>query len=660
MRNQNALFLLAAITAGVSLAQPGGGPPGGGGVGGGTQGDGIWRRSAGYGELFTLDHCFGHQPGTGQYHYHASPQCLRLQLDDNIQVDRNSRTGPAYGEKAAPWTHSPILGWASDGNPLYGPYGYSDPTSSGSALKRLKSGFRMRSITTRTTLPSWALGQHSGVSQTLTATQYGPDVSAKFPLGRYVEDFEWVAGVGDLDQYNGRFTVTPEFPNGTYAYYATIDDSGNAAFPFLLAGEFYGVVSGGFNSAVSSSAADYFNSGTVTAGPTAPSITSWSTKNWNKPATIVSGFDPSAGSITTWPGSNVISGAKTSGSTTTPTNAETQRIRFTSDSVYVTSNGVPLSAGPWFQNDQVGGVFTNFPTATSTLFTIPRSPAVTTTHTATGMGAQGQFVNGTSLFNFLDGVSYSNSTGDDPVTAGAVIGGPVSVTTLAAIASAASFEQGPIPPGSLVTATPLFYSVLATSTASAPSAAWPTALGGASVSVKDSAGSSSIAQIFYASPTQLNFRMPAGLSSGAGTVTISAGTQTITSQINIQPVYPNLFMTNRFALAAATVTRVRNGVTSQENVYTTTGGNVVATPIALGTDQVYLTLYGSELGSATSTTATIGGVEATVLYAGPQGTYDGLDQFNLQIPASLAGRGKVDVVVTASGKPSNPVNFTVQ
>ena len=103
----------------------------------------------------------------------------------------------------------------------------------------------------------------------------------KHPLGRYVDDYEWVAGVGDLDQYNGRFTVTPEFPNGTYAYYATIDDSGDPAFPYLLAGEFYGVVSGGFSSTVSSAATDYFNAGTVTAGHTAPSITSWSIKNWN-------------------------------------------------------------------------------------------------------------------------------------------------------------------------------------------------------------------------------------------------------------------------------------------------------------------------------------------------------------------------------------------
>jgi uncharacterized protein (TIGR03437 family) len=59
-------------------------------------------------------------------------------------------------------------------------------------------------------------------------------------------------------------------------------------------------------------------------------------------------------------------------------------------------------------------------------------------------------------------------------------------------------------------------------------------------------------------------------------------------------------------------------------------------------------------------TATVGGVAAPVAYAGPQGTYAGLDQINVTLPAGLAGRGKVDVVVTAGGKPSNPVNLVIR
>jgi uncharacterized protein (TIGR03437 family) len=237
------------------------------------------------------------------------------------------------------------------------------------------------------------------------------------------------------------------------------------------------------------------------------------------------------------------------------------------------------------------------------------------------------WVNGVVMFNFLDGASYINSTGVDGMAGN-------TPALNAAIVSAASFEQGPQAPGSLVSAFPLFFSVLSTSTESAPSIDWPTTLGGASVLVKDPSGLSMPAQISYASPGQLNFRMPAGLATGAGSVTITAGGNTITSHINIQLVYPNLFMSNAGAEAAGSLMRIDG--------------------------QLYLSLYGSGLGSATSATAAIGGIPATVTYAGPQGTYPGLDQYNILVPDSLGGKGKVDVIVTAAGKPSNPVNVTLQ
>jgi uncharacterized protein (TIGR03437 family) len=170
--------------------------------------------------------------------------------------------------------------------------------------------------------------------------------------------------------------------------------------------------------------------------------------------------------------------------------------------------------------------------------------------------------------------------------------------------------------------------------------------------VKDSSGVTMTAPISYASPGQLNFLLPSGLATGAGTVTITAGSQTITSKINIQPVYPNLFMGDATALAAGSIVRVHNGAA--------TTSNITASPIALNGDQVYLTLYGSGLGNATSATATVGGLTATVSYAGAQGTYTGLDQYNILIPSAAAGMGKVNVVVIAGGKKSNPVNVFVQ
>jgi len=252
-------FCLAAwlAGAGAAFAQPGppmGGPPG-------STGDGIWLRNAYFGEAQTFDACVGHQPGTGQYHHHADPVCLRAQLNDNLEEVRTARTGTTYREKPAPWTHSPILGWAFDGYPIYGPYAYSDPKDPASPVQRMRSGFRLRSITDRTTLPDFALPIHSGVSQQLNAAQAGPAITLTFPLGRYVEDFEFVAGLGDLDVYNGRFAVAPEFPSGTYAYYVTIDADGLPAFPYIFAMQFNGAVNGGNARAVPANAQDYFANG---------------------------------------------------------------------------------------------------------------------------------------------------------------------------------------------------------------------------------------------------------------------------------------------------------------------------------------------------------------------------------------------------------------
>ena len=214
-------------------------------------------------------------------------------------------------------------------------------------------------------------------------------------------------------------------------------------------------------------------------------------------------------------------------------------------------------------------------------------------------------------------------------------------------------------------ATPFFFTSFGTATATAPTSQWPTTLGGVAITVTDSSGAKYQAPVFYVSPGQINFQMPSGLATGAGTVSISANGNTIPSHINIQPVYPNLFMFNANALAAANVTRVHNGVQTNEQDYQLSNGSIVSSLIALNGDQVYLTLYGSGLGSAGSTsspsaTATIGGVSATVTYAGPQPTYSGLDQYNILIPSSLAGKGQVNIVVTAGGKKSNPVNVTIQ
>ena len=172
----------------------------------------IWNQNAIVVEAASFDDCLGHPAPNGEYHHHLNPRCL--------YDDRDSSR------------HSPLIGYAFDGFPVYGAYGGANGDGSG-PITRMRSSYRLRSITDRTTLPN---------GTALSPAQHGPAISAQYPLGYYLEDFEYVAGLGDLDEHNGRFGVTPEYPAGIYAYFVTLDESGNAAFPYVLGPNYRGVV----------------------------------------------------------------------------------------------------------------------------------------------------------------------------------------------------------------------------------------------------------------------------------------------------------------------------------------------------------------------------------------------------------------------------------
>jgi uncharacterized protein (TIGR03437 family) len=94
------------------------------------------------------------------------------------------------------------------------------------------------------------------------------------------------------------------------------------------------------------------------------------------------------------------------------------------------------------------------------------------------------------------------------------------------------------------------------------------------------------------------------------------------------------------------------------------GANCAAVPIDTGLDApVYLTLYGTGIRNRSSldnVTVTIGGVKVPVLYAGPQGSYPGLDQVNVALTLELRGKGEVDAVLTVDGQTANPVRIAIQ
>jgi hypothetical protein len=115
--------------------------------------------------------------------------------------------------------HSKILGISADGYPVYGPYGYSVSTNSASSIKRMGSGYTLNSADSR-----------EGTTASNTTL---------YPLGTFIEDYSFTAS-GDLDQHNGRYCVTPDYPGGTYAYFVTLNSLLEPVFPYIIGNTYYG------------------------------------------------------------------------------------------------------------------------------------------------------------------------------------------------------------------------------------------------------------------------------------------------------------------------------------------------------------------------------------------------------------------------------------
>jgi hypothetical protein len=127
-----------------------------------------------------------HVQPNGQYHYHGMPTNLITKLN------------------SASTTTMTLVGWAADGFPIYANYGYTTATSASSALKEMKGSYRVK-----------------------TTPDSGRPSTTSFAMGHFQQDWEYVSGLGDLDECNGRTGVTPEFPGGIYHYYIT------KTYPFI-------------------------------------------------------------------------------------------------------------------------------------------------------------------------------------------------------------------------------------------------------------------------------------------------------------------------------------------------------------------------------------------------------------------------------------------
>jgi hypothetical protein len=206
-------------------------------------GDGVWNRDAVLAERPGFDCAKGHPAGTN-YHHHQNPSAFNLDLVVLSTVCNLYASNGLY--VINPNVHSPLLGFAYDGFPIYGAFGYKNTDGTGGII-RMKSSYALRNITTRTTYSN---------GTTVTA---GPAVSTNYPLGYFREDYQYVANSSSdyLDVHNGRFCVTPEYPQGTYAYFTTVDANYNSYYPYAVGPTFYGPIVAGKVTSVPTGAITY-------------------------------------------------------------------------------------------------------------------------------------------------------------------------------------------------------------------------------------------------------------------------------------------------------------------------------------------------------------------------------------------------------------------
>ena len=194
---------------------PGGNPP----CPGGPNGNQDWNRDAIPAEMGGFD-CNKAHPAMGNYHHHQNPSAFNLDL---IIVSNICETYPADGLYVIDTeSHSPLIGFAYDGFPIYGAYGFANADGTGGIVK-MNSSYELPGATTRIN---------------------GPDVNNTYFEGYFREDYNYVSRTEDfyLDEHNGRFAITPEYPEGIYAYYATVDENHNSAYPYAVGPTFYGNV----------------------------------------------------------------------------------------------------------------------------------------------------------------------------------------------------------------------------------------------------------------------------------------------------------------------------------------------------------------------------------------------------------------------------------
>lgn len=249
--------------------------------------------------------------------------------------------------------------------------------------------------------------------------------------------------------------------------------------------------------------------------------------------------------------------------------------------------------------------------------------------------------------------------------AGNMTGAPAG-TPQASIISTASYVAGPIAPASIAS---IFASGLAITPGTALSSPLPTSLNGVTVTFQDSSGVSGQAPLFFVSPGQINLEVPPALAAGPAVFNVNGPAGVMASgSIMFASAVPGLFTANQngTGVAAAQTVQVQSdGTQSIQPVFQCGAAAGSCQPIPLNLrqpQQLYLVFYGTGIrnrASLSDVVLKVGGVNAQVLYAGPQGATPGLDQVNVVAPA-VHGSGNVTVQLTVGSVAANPVTLMVQ
>ena len=239
-------------------------------------------------------------------------------------------------------------------------------------------------------------------------------------------------------------------------------------------------------------------------------------------------------------------------------------------------------------------------------------------------------------------------------------------TPLATVSAASLTPSAPLAPGAI--AAGYGTNLVSTIEVAPATGPLPTVLAQTSVTVKDSTGVESLAPLWFVSPSQINYYISEETALGLATITVVRNSQTIASgTLQIERVAPGLFTMNANGQGVPAALAIFSSGEPWQYVFNAAClvGSCQPVPLDLGaaTEQVFLQLYGTGIrgrSSLAAATAKIGGVDASVEYAGPVSGMVGLDQVNLRVPRSLIGRGEVEVVLTVDGKTANTVRVNIK